>query len=173
MPKIGEERVVKSSLNRFALNGLIERLQETKELLARWVDEMDRVLKGSRASIDEFREALDTLADRVKEWRRVLGEAVDEGEKEEEEFLTSARRLNEGDTERREEIEEEKVSGSKRDMTGEEREDIKGYVLALKHSGWNQNKILETLSKREFYGRKFNWELLNEVTKEVFAQDRQ
>jgi len=171
MPEIRQKEVRESFSDLPALDSLVEQFKQTKHLLVKWVDEMDRVLRESRTSINEFEEALNILAKRVEEWRSILGKTVEGRERKEEEFLTPIRMLSEEDIEKEEEVEREKVFNSTTNISDEEREDVRGYVLALKHGGWNKDKILEALSKREFNRGKLGWEVLNEITEEVFAQE--
>ena len=169
MADTAQEKASKYSSNNFSLNDLIERFEETKQLLVKWLEEMDKIIRGARSSIDEFKEALDTLARRTNEWRSILEKGI-QGSEKEEKLSTPVRTL--ADEDMNQETEEESSSDSAVDLTYEDREDIKSYVLALKHGGWNRNKIVEYLSKMELHGAKVDSKVLNEITDDVFDQDQ-
>jgi len=165
-----QEKASKYSSNNFSLNDLIERFEETKQLLVKWLEEIDKIIRGARSSIDEFKEALDTLARRTNEWRSILEKNIQVNERKEEKPSIPLRTL--ADEDMNQETEEESSSDSAVDLTYEDREDIKSYVLALKHGGWNRNKIVEYLSRMELHGAKVDPKVLNEITDDVFDQDQ-
>jgi len=166
MSEIDPQNPLKYSSDSLAFTNLIEQFEETKQLLVKWVDKMDKIIEGSKTSIDEFKEALDTFARRIGEWRSILEEAT-EGSKKEEELLTPIRTSTKGNIEE-EEVKEEISTALTGDMTYEEKKEIKSYARALKQGGWDKSKIVETLSEREFNGRRFDRDVLSEITEEMF-----
>jgi len=189
MAVIGQKNILKSSSNSPTLGSLLEQFDETKQLLAKWIGEIDRILRESRVSVDEFNKSLDIFARRIEQWKSMLKDTMEgnnEKEIKEEELVIPIKNIPEkveeikeeepvtpikNIPEKVEEIKEEEPAASVTNITDEEKDDIKGYVLALKRSGWSRNKILETLFKTRFNRGKFDWKTLNAVTEEVFAQN--